>query len=104
LGWSPAGNPRYIYRIVAGATDCGFPPAVLTANCNQLNYTSNGATPPAQGLNVPQATCAVQSSTSAAIPALFTATAVSNLDSDAVIDCWMINQARLLVNALNDVG
>ncbi len=97
LGWTPAGTPRYVYRVGAGTTDCGIAGVALAAGCNQINYTGVAAA-------TPQAACSTVSSTSAALPATFVATAVANLDTDPIIDCWQMGQTRALNDNPNDVS
>ena len=71
-----AGNPRYVYDIGSGATVGSGTPA----------------------------TCAGATAGITSNPAAFTATGCGNIDGDATVDTWSINDTNVLTNATNDVN
>jgi type IV pilus assembly protein PilA len=94
IGWSPSGQPRFTYFYSVGA-------ASPTAFTLPTNFTP----PPAPCNVTPSTGWAVAASTSSAtVPAGFTAAANGNVDSDNTCDHWQINDQRMLNNSQNDVG
>jgi len=92
IGWSPSGQPRYTYFYPVGATPTAF---TLPSNFTQLTTC----------LAAPTSGWAIAASTSTAtVPAGFTAAAHGNVDSDVTCDEWNINDQRMLFNGNNDVG
>jgi type IV pilus assembly protein PilA len=86
--WQPVGVARYHYTLTGAITgntslEKGAQLTALTPN-----WTGNSGADPALG--------AVPSQT-------FTAGAVGNVDNDTDTDCWIINDANVLLNTQNDV-
>jgi len=77
LGWSPEGETKYTYH-------CGE---------DAINPTKKGTTP---------TTCSVTAQATA--PYAFTVCASGNVDRDATIDEWVMNDAKVLTNTNNDGG
>jgi len=107
IGWTPTGISRYVYDIgPAGGTDGGGPAA---GNCvspalpfapNVGRILSCDAVTPA-----PPPGC-VPSTVAPAPPVAgtFLAVAYGNIDTDAGVDCWSINDSRALANPASDIG
>ena len=92
VGWSPLGtaNQRYSYFLGAGSGTC-------MASGSTVCSLWTGTT-----ASVPVTACgsgAVTPSTTGT----FNATARGNIDGDDTMDCWHINQLRVLTNGVNDV-
>lgn len=81
IGYAPEKNNRYTYRYGTGVW-------------NTLDTVGNGSGGAA-------ATCgvAVLNTVSAAAPFTFNASACGNVDSDAFIDSWQINENNIIANA-----
>ncbi|MDX2251817.1 MAG: prepilin-type N-terminal cleavage/methylation domain-containing protein [Nitrospira sp.] len=93
IGWSPSGQPRFTYFYPVGAS-------TATAFTLPTNFT-----PPTSCNTAPSTGWVVGASTSTAtVPAGFTAAANGNVDSDNTCDHWQINDQRMLNNSQNDVG
>jgi type IV pilus assembly protein PilA len=97
IGWSPSGQPRYTYFYGTGTTS---PATTATAFSLPSNFVA-----PTTCNTAPTSGWTIASSTSTAtVPAGFTAGAHGNVDSDATCDEWNINDQRMLFNGRNDVG
>jgi type IV pilus assembly protein PilA len=86
ISWAPTGTPRYRYTLGVAANDLG----------NVANVTfGTWGTAPWTGTPTP----AFVNTT----PGAFTAGAQGNVDTDATMDAWVINDARMLGNSNDDV-
>jgi type IV pilus assembly protein PilA len=81
VSWAPTGTPKYRYTLGTAANDLGD----LTVTVNAAAW--NGVTP----------------AISVATPPGFTAGAQGNVDSDATLDAWTMNDVRILTNQTDDV-
>ena len=99
VNYQPAGGTRYTYCLTGCATTelANTPPYAVGVN----GLTNTIGTAVGEAGN-----CAAVSSNVDAVPIGFLASAVGNVDGDAFIDCWQINQNRLLTNLAteNDVN
>jgi len=104
--WQPAGSSIYTYYVDTVAAVCNAPGVPINPvadfllPCGVVNPTATGQ------VNSPAvAPCAPFANTATAgiLPAAFVAFAIGNVDSDAVLDCWSMNQARALIHARPDV-
>jgi len=83
LSFQPIGNPRYSYWFPVNGVPTAIPGgSTATAPCN---------------VNVPPAGVAASA-------LAFTAGARGNIDSDATCDDWLINDANILTNTMDDVA
>ncbi len=78
VSWAPVGTSRYRYMIVNAANSMGL---------TSLAFDAWSVTP---GI-------------SATTPMGFTAGAQGNVDTDALLDQWTMNDGRVLVNTVDDV-
>jgi type IV pilus assembly protein PilA len=95
LGYAVSGTPRYTYWVPIGAA-VGV--ATMVTPANGANVALSGCdrtTSPATGATVTSAM---------GPPASFTAGAKGQVDGDPTCDEWFINDARILLNGLNDVS
>ena len=87
ISWGPTGTPRYRYTLGTSTNDLGNLAGVPSFGSWG---TANGSTP----------TPGITNTT----PRMFTAGAQGNIDTDATLDAWVMNDARLLYNSLDDVS
>jgi len=89
ISWAPSGTPRYRYTLSpGGSNDLG--------NVANVTFGTWGTSPfPGAGTPTPLITNTT--------PGSFTAGAQGNVDTDATMDAWFINDARLLGNSYDDV-
>ena len=85
VSWAPSGTPRYRYTI-AGTGDKGNVANVTFGSWG----TANGVTPTPGFVNT--------------TPNRFTAGAQGNIDTDATLDAWVMNDAKIQYNSLDDVS
>jgi len=110
-GYQPTGQSIYTYRIDTGAIACNTVNAVnfyLATPCDfilptgpaPLAATAVTTTVPTIPPDSPgSAGCVIAADTAGT----FTSTAVGNPDADAALDCWTINQLRVLSHINKDV-
>ena len=93
IAWAPTGTSRYTY----------WSGAFGTPNANQLAWVAAGNA--ASGNDNAGFAGNAQITAAARSDNAFLVTAVGNIDTDATIDEWTMNQARILTNTLthNDV-
>jgi len=104
--WQPAGSSIYTYYVDTVGGNCNVvavpinPAADFLAACGVVNPTAAGQV--ASAAAAPCATVA-NTATVGAVPATFVARAIGNVDNDVVLDCWSINQLRVLAHTIPDV-
>ncbi len=100
IGWGPSGTTRYGYTMSGGASMTNdadhvaptttpsptFGTEVWTGNINQAPYA--GSVPAYGG---------------AGGAAMFTAGAAGNIDNDPDLDCWVMNDGKILIYTQSDI-
>jgi len=100
IGWGPSGTTRYGYTLAGNASNTvdadhviptTIPAPVFgtedwTGNVNAAPYA--GTAPGYGGLGG---------------AAQFTAGAAGNVDNDPALDCWIMNQSKILIYTLSDI-
>jgi type IV pilus assembly protein PilA len=116
IGYSPTGNMRYRHGFAAAGVACpagynGTGAGVAIAGAAAVAFSSNINV---VGSCVNTATCTELALTNggayslaasvAPAAATFTAAANGDLDGDAAMDTWTMNQAKALLNTVDDVN
>ena len=101
IGFAPIGtaNQRYSYYLGAGTATACLPTATVVCS-----WPAGGGNTVVAVTNCTFATPTPAPSLAAATAATFNATALGNIDGDAVNDCWQVNDLRRFGNGPNDVS
>ncbi|MBI3359120.1 MAG: prepilin-type N-terminal cleavage/methylation domain-containing protein [Nitrospirae bacterium] len=92
----PLGGTTYTYSLAGAGTAQAASVDPYAAATNEITNTKGTAvTAAAVG------TCTLPANV--VTPPTFIAQAIGNIDGDAILDCWNINQAQTLTNGNNDV-
>jgi type IV pilus assembly protein PilA len=110
VNWMPDGTPFYLYGFAAASTDHEAElRAVIPGYDPNRASTDHPAVIGTQPPLYSTARMASQGLTRALLPAdatltasSFTAAAVGNIDGDATLDIWTMNEEKHLTNVLND--
>ncbi len=96
MAYAPASQPqRYAFLVGTGAASASTVVNPVPAGTDRIDSTIM------VGVGVPAGCGSVAAST--AQPATFTAAAIGNIDTDALLDCWTIDEARALTNVATNM-
>lgn len=107
IGYAPTGMLRYQHGFLTAfnTLPTNYTGSLVVGGSDStVAYCTQGAGAPTNGCNVqtvPVVPGALQASTAA--PTTFTASAVGDVDGDAGMDQWTMNQSKTLTNTLSDL-